>query len=186
MFCRWSEKGSIACSFDRDRLFCAYSNGAIAAVYDAHHNGSVMHPDGQCLLGIQSNGVAVERGINGNIVRTYTRNNVEESGTSSWKFDDVQIEFNPSIWELNITLSNPRVHCQFTNLDGGKLLQGTIISIQLCQLKSVVHDEKKEKPKKEKLRSAPLVSVDEHDSVRHGVKEVLSQLDDILAGIKKK
>ena len=47
-------------------------------------------------------------------------------------------------------------------------------------------DAKKEKPRKEKHRAAPLVSVDEHDSVRHGVKEVLSQLDDILAGIRKK
>lgn len=182
---RWSEKGSIACSFDRDRLFCAYSNGAIAAVYDAHHNGSVMHPDGQCLLGIQSNGVAVERGVNGNIVRTYTRNNVEESSSSSWSFDEVQIEFNPNIWELKITLSNARVQCQFTNLEGGKVLQG-MLSLNLSRLIRVVYDVKKEKTKKDKHRSAPLVSVDEHDSVRHGVKEVLSQLDDILAGIKKK
>ena len=120
---RWSESGSIACSYDRDRLFCSHNNGAIAAIYDTHQNGSVMDPQGRCLLGIQSNGVAVERGVTGNIVQTY-RKDTEEAGESRWLFDGVEIEFDPRKWELKIVVSNARLRCQFTNLEGGKLLEG--------------------------------------------------------------
>lgn len=104
---RWDHNGPVACSFDGKRLFSAYRSGGIAAVMDSEGYGSIMTPDGECVLTIhcmESNLVAdLFSEEDGHLLSRYIRfHSGPESKISPhhWKFQGLLITFSPDVWEV--------------------------------------------------------------------------------------
>ena len=134
---RWSHNGSVACSFENNRLFGQYRNGAIAAVVDPGGNGTVMNPRGKCVLNLRVTGggegrvAEVLSDNDGSVLHLHEKGVTpsEDQQLHEWKFQNMTIVFDPIAWELRVSVTNSRSVSCFSSIHGGKLMEGSHVYV---------------------------------------------------------
>lgn len=179
-YARWSVGGPVACNLENGKIFAQYRGGSIACVLDSAGSGSVMDMKGKCVLIINENGSAKVLDRLGTPIATYYKDennplNIETTTNKkklhTWNFDNLLIEFYPKSWELKIKVKSEKVLCEFSNISGVKLLEeiGTTSPIRRRKKKELLIHE---------------LSNDEHNEVRSNIKDIISNCDELISGLK--
>jgi len=204
-YARWSHNGSVACSYENNRLFGQYRNGAIAAVVDPGGNGTVMNPRGKCVLNLRVTASAdgnagtiaeVLSDTDGAVMHVYEKTNIEElqkdvnanteQQVHEWKFQNMVIAFDPAAWDLRVTVTNSRSISCFSSVCGGKLVEEITGNKKDKKSRVGVGGGGGGKSGSSGGSGGTVLTTDGHECMRTGLASVMSTLDDMLDGMKKK
>jgi hypothetical protein len=80
--------------------------------------------------------------------------------------------------QVVVQLENSVVRCQFSSLSGGTILPDSVTHLR--------RPERLPRPPKSKVSSKECITTENHEDIRNGLQSIMSSLDDMLAGMKKK
>lgn len=175
---------------------------------DPNGNGTVMNPKGKCVLNIRSSinsSTADVLSEDGNLISRYIKNqdlsskrnenNLQEN--IEWNFQGLLILFDPIKWCIYVTFQQSKVSCRFSSISGGEIFSDDQIQSinqnnninNANEISTTINNNNNNNPKEKKNKKESkeqLISAESHEDIRSGLQSIVSNLDDMLAQMKKK